>query len=155
MSSWTWSFTSTLLPTSFAISFTRVSSGRVWSNATALNKLSWAGQSGALACVVGVGQCLWEKLLDLGQRGPSFSRLPCHRSGLLHLCSLWQKISLLFLHISKGLPSPGGLLMQIVYGKACPSLSVFSVSTRLYIAVLAVWCQTKGPHHLGPKNASL
>lgn len=43
--------------------------------------------------------------------------------------------------------------MQIIYGKACPSLSVFSLSTHFYVAVLAIWCQTKGPHYLGPKNA--
>ena len=93
------------------------------------------------------------KVVDLGQKGPSSIQIPCHIAGLLHLDSLWQKISLLLLHIFKGLPSPEEPFMQIICGKAC--LSVFSVSTHLYIAVLAIWCQTKGPHHLGPKNAFL
>lgn len=141
MSTRTPSFPHTLLLTaSFAISFTRVSSVSTPSNPLPLIKLSWPGERVALGvrdCGVVVGQWLWEKLLDLGQKGPFSNWLPCHMSGLLHLCSLWQKTSLLFLLIFKGLPSPEELLMQMMYGKACPSLSrVFSVSTHHYVAVL-------------------
>lgn len=103
--------------------------------------LNWPGESVALGvhvCGMGVGQWLWEKLLDLGQKGLSSNWLPRHMSGLLHLCSLWQKPSFLFLHIFKGLPSPEELLMQMIYGKACPSLShIFCEHSSLH-AVLAV-----------------
>ena len=75
--------------------------GWALSSTTVLSKQSWPKESvvlGVCARAVAEGQCLWEKLLDLGQRGSSSSWLPCHMTGLLYLCSLWQKLSLLFLH---------------------------------------------------------
>ena len=54
-------------------------------------RLSWPRASvvlGVHECVVGVGQCLWEKMLNSVQKGPFSSRPPCHMSELWHLCSL-------------------------------------------------------------------
>lgn len=110
--------------------------------------LNCPGESVALgvrACGMGVGQWLWEKLLDWGQKGPSSNRLTCHMSGLLHLCSLWQKTSFLFLHIFQGLPSPEELLMQMIDGKACPSLShIFCEHSSLHCCVSSLGIRLRG-----------
>lgn len=115
--------------------------------------LSWPGESVAL----GVCTCMWEGngfgKLDLGQKGPSASRLLCHLSRLLHLCSLWQNTSLLFLHIFKVLLSPEEVLMQMIYGTACPSPSyVFCEHSPLHCCVSSLVIRMRGPHHPGPKN---
>lgn len=156
MSPWTQSFTHThSLTASFAISLTRVSSVGAQSNPTSLIMLNWPRESvacGVRAYGMRVGQWLWEKLLDLGQKGPSFNKLPCHMSGLLYLCSLWQKTSFLFLHIFKGLPPPEELLMQMIYGKACPSLShIFCEHSWLHCCVSSLGIRLKrGCYHPGP-----
>lgn len=105
-------------------------------------RLSWPRASvvlGVHECVVGVGQCLWEKMLNSVQKGPFSSRPPCHMSELWHLCSLSgreKKNILLFLHTFQGLPSPEEVFMHILSGRGHPFLS--SVHTRLYLAVGSV-----------------
>lgn len=108
-------------------------------------ELAWGFCCPWCVCMLGagggwLGQWFGEKLRDLGQRGSSTGPLPCHVSRLLHLCSSGQNTSLLFLHIFKGLPSPEELLMQMIYGKACPSPSSVFCETPHYIAVLLHRC---------------
>lgn len=69
---------------------------------------------------------------------------------------LRQKPSLLFLHIFKGLPSPEELLMQMLYGKACPSLSrVFCEHPSLRCCVSRFDVRLRGLHNPDPKNVFL